>query len=230
MPKILCRPLRLNPSAGASERPRCCPRKSAGARLPRVSWAGTERLSDEESYLLMWSIKVTAVCHKRSTHVRPCVPHTWNCAFHIRGIVRSTYVELCVSHTRNCVFNLRGTMCPTYVELYVPPTWNCMFHLRGTMFHIRGAERSTYWNCEFHILELCVPCTGTVCSKAWNSVGTLRVLQTKSASGAFRCAWCLVCERRLKAERRSYKRVMHVSNPYAEAHGGRGPCACREPT
>ena len=207
MPKILRRPLRLNPSAGASERPRCCPRKSAGARLPRVSWAGTERLSDEESYLLMWSTKVTAACHKRSTYVRPCVPHTWNCAFH-----------------------LRGTVCPTYVELCVPPTWNCMFHLRGTMFHIRGAERSTYWNCEFHILELCVPCTGTVCSKAWNSVGTLRVLRTRSASGAFRCAWRLVCERRLKAERRSYKRVMHVSNPYAEAHGGRGPCTCREPT
>ena len=207
MPKILRRPLRLNPSAGASERPRCCPRKSAGARLPRVSWAGTERLSDEESYLLMWSIKVTAACHKRSTYVGLCVSSTWNCVFHIRGIVRSTYVELCVT-----------------------PTWNCMFHLRGTMFHIRGAERSTYWNCEFHILELCVPCTGTVCSKAWNSAGTLRVLRTRSASGAFRCAWCLVCERRLKAERRSYKRVMHVSNPYAEAHGGRGPCACREPT
>ena len=207
MPKILRRPLRLNPSAGASERPRCCPRKSAGARLPRVSWAGTERLSDEESYLLMWSIKVTAACHKRSTYVELCVPSTWNSVFH-----------------------LRGTVCSTYVELYVPPTWNCMFHLRGTMFHIRGAERSTYWNCEFHILELCVPCTGTVCSKAWNSAGTLRVLRTKSASGVFRCAWCLVCERRLKAERRSYKRVMHVSNPYAEAHGGRGPCTCREPT
>ena len=207
MPKILRRPLRLNPSAGASERPRCCPRKSAGARLPRVSWAGTERLSDEESYLLMWSTKVTAACHKRSTYVRLCVPPMWNCVFH-----------------------LRGTVCSIYVELYVPPTWNCMFHLRGTMFHIRGAERSTYWNCEFHILELCVPCTGTVCSKAWNSFGTLRVLRTRSASGAFRCAWCLVCERRLKAERRSYKRVMHVSNPYAEAHGGRGPCTCREPT
>ena len=207
MPKILRRPLRLNPSAGVSERPRCCPRKSAGARLPRVSWAGTERLSDEESYLLMWSTKVTAACHKRSTYVRPCVPHTWNYVFH-----------------------LRGTVCFTYVELCVPPTWNCMFHLRGTMFHIRGTERSTYWNCEFHILELCVPYTGTVCSKAWNSVGTLRVLRTKSTSGAFRCAWCLVCERRLKAERRSYKRVMHVSNPYAEAHGGRGPCTCREPT
>ena len=93
-----------------------------------------------------------------------------------------------------------------------------------------GTERSSYWNCEFHILKLCVPYTGTVCSKAWNSVGTLRVLRTRSASGAFRCAWCLVCERRLKAERRSYKRVMHVSNPYAEAHGGRGPCTCREPT
>ena len=207
MPKILRRPLRLNPSAGASERPRCCPRKSAGARLPRVSWAGTERLSDEESYLLMWSTKVTAACHKRSTYVRPCVPHTWNCVFHIRGTVCSIYVELCL-----------------------PPTWNYVFHLRGTMFHIRGAERSTYWNCEFHLLELCVPYTGTVCSKAWNSVGTLRVLRTRAASGAFRSAWRLVCERRLKAERRSYKRAMHVSNPYAEAHGGRGPCACREPT
>ena len=155
----------------------------------------------------MWSTKVTAACHKRSTYVRPCVPHTWNCVFHLCGTVRSIYVELCVSHT-----------------------WNCMSHLRGTMFHIRGAERSTYWNCEFHLLELCVPYTGTVCSKAWNSVGTLRVLRTKSASGAFRSAWSLVCERRLKAERRSYKRAMHVSNPYAEAHGGRDPCTCREPT
>ena len=161
MPKTLRRPLRLNPSAGASERPRCCPRKSAGARLPRVSWAGTERLSDEESYLLMWSIKVTAACHKRSTYVELCVPSTWNCVSHLRGIVRSTYVELCV-----------------------PPTWNCMFHLRGTMSHICGAERSTYWNCEFHLLELCVPYTGTVSSIYWNCVFQSMELCWNTASAA----------------------------------------------
>ena len=120
MPKILRRPLRLNPSAGASERPRCCPGKSAGTRLPRVSWAGTERLSDEESYLLMWSTKVTAACHKRSTYVRPCVPHMWNCAFHLRGTVCSTYVRRFF----------------IYVEPSVPPIgtvrfiyWNCAFHV-----------------------------------------------------------------------------------------------------
>ena len=163
----------------------------------------------------MWSTKVTAACHKRSTYVRPCVPHTWNCVFHIRGIVCFTYVELCVPHTWNCAFHLRGTICFIYVELHVPSVWN---------------DVSYTWSRAFHLLELCVPYTGTVCSKAWNSVGTLRVLRTRSASGAFRCTWRLVCERRLKAERRSYKRVMHVSNPYAEAHGGRGPCTCREPT
>lgn len=154
MPKILRRPLRLNPSAGASERPRCCPRKSAGARLPRVSWAGTERLSDEESYLLMWSIKVTAACHKRSTYVRPCVPHTWNCVFHLRGTVCSTYVELCVPPTWNCMSHLRGIACSIcvgrcfiYVEPSVPPI---------------GTVSSIYWNCAFHILELCVPKHGTL--------------------------------------------------------------------
>ena len=146
MPKILRRPLRLNPSAGASERPRCCPGKSAGARLPRVSWAGTERLSDEESYLLMWSIKVTAVCHKRSTHVRPCVPHTWNCAFHIRGIVRSTYVELCV-HLCGIACSICVGRCFIYMEPSVPPI---------------GTVSSIYWNCAFHILELCVPKHGTL--------------------------------------------------------------------
>ena len=139
MPKILRRPLRLNPSAGASERPRCCPRKSAGARLPRVSWAGTERLSDEESYLLMWSIKVTAACHKRSTYVRPCVPHTWNCVFH-----------LC------------GTMCPTYVELHVPSAWDDVSIYVEPSVPPIGTVSSIYWNCAFHILELCVPKHGTL--------------------------------------------------------------------
>ena len=139
MPKILHRPLRLNPSAGASERPRCCPRKSAGARLPRVSWAGTERLSDEESYLLMWSIKVTAACHKSSTYVGLCVPHTWNCVFHLRGTVCFTYVELCISSTWNCAFHLRGIVRSTYVELYVPPTWD---------------DVSYTWSRAFHLLEL----------------------------------------------------------------------------
>ena len=142
MPKILRRPLRLNPSAGASERPRCCPRKSAGARLPRVSWAGTERLSDEESYLLMWSTKVTAACHKRSTYVRPCVPPTWNCMSHLRGTVRSTYVELYVPSAWNCMGRYF-----LYVEPSVPPI---------------GTVSSIYWNCAFHILELCVPKHGTL--------------------------------------------------------------------
>ena len=139
MPKILRRPLRLNPSAGASERPRCCPGKSVGARLPRVSSAGTERLSDEESYLLMWSTKVTAACHKRSTYVRPCVPPTWNCAFHLRGIVCSIYVELCVPPTWNCAFHLRGTICFIYVELHVPSAWD---------------DVSYTWSRAFHLLEL----------------------------------------------------------------------------
>ena len=120
MPKILRRPLRLNPSAGASERPRCCPRKSAGARLPRVSWAGTERLSDEESYLLMWSTKVTAACHKRSTYVELCVPSTWNCVSHLRGIACSTYVERCLIYVEPSVPPI-GTVSSIY--------WNCAFHI-----------------------------------------------------------------------------------------------------
>ena len=154
MPKILRRPLRLNPSAGASERPRCCPRKSAGARLPRVSWAGTEHLSDEESYLLMWSIKVTAACHKRSTYVGQCVPHTWDSVFHLRGTVHSTYVGLCVSSMWNCAFHLRGTVCSTYVG-------RCSIYVEPSVPPI-GTVSSIYWNCAFHILELCVPKHGTL--------------------------------------------------------------------
>ena len=154
MPKILRRPLRLNPSAGASERPRCCPRKSAGARLPRVSWAGTKRLSDEKSYLLMWSIKVTAACHKHSTYVRLCVSSMWNCVFHIRGTVHSTYVGLCVSSTWNSMLHLRGTVCSTYVG-------RCFIYVEPSVPPI-GTVRFIYWNCAFHILELCVPKHGTL--------------------------------------------------------------------
>ena len=154
MPKILRRPLRLNPSAGASERPRCCPRKSAGARLPCVSWAGTERLSYEESYLLMWSIKVTAACHKHSTYVGLCVSSTWNSMFHLRGTVCFTYVELCVPHTWNCMSHLREIACSIFVG-------RCFIYVEPSVPPI-GTVSSTYWNCAFHVLELCVPKHGTL--------------------------------------------------------------------
>ena len=98
----------------------------------------------------------------RPIYMEPHVSSMCNHVFHIRGTICFIYVEQSVPRMWNCVFHLRGTVRSTYVDLCVPPTWNCMFHLRGTMFHLRGAERSTYWNCEFHILELCVPKHGTL--------------------------------------------------------------------
>ena len=163
----------------------------------------------------MWSTKVTAACHKRSTYVRPCVPHTWNCVFHLRGTVCSTYVELCVPSTWNCVFHIRGIAYPTYVR-------RCFIYVEPSVPPI-GTVSSIYWNCAFHILELCVPKHGTLLEHC-------ECCRRGRHRARFAACGASFCERRLKAERRSYKRAMHVSNPYAEAHGGRDPCTCREPT
>ena len=95
----------------------------------------------------MWSIKVTAACHKRSTYVRLCVPHTWNSVFHLRGTLCFIYVELCVSSTWNCVFHLRGIVCSTYVG-------RCFIYVEPSVPPI-GTVSSIYWNCVFQSMELC---------------------------------------------------------------------------